>query len=67
MSLASDAMANVRELISGSDVPPAVRLRASLAILQAADALTIEDIGPMTAEGVQANIEHKRFIDSLGG
>jgi hypothetical protein len=30
-------MANLRELISGSDVPPAVRLRGSLAILQAAD------------------------------
>jgi hypothetical protein len=67
MSLASDAMANLRELISGSDVPPAVRLRASLAILQAADALTVEEIGPTSAEGVQAKIEHIRFIESLGG
>jgi hypothetical protein len=40
--------------------------RASLAILEAADALTVEEIGPTSAEGVQANIEHKRFIDSLG-
>jgi hypothetical protein len=67
LSLASDAMATLRELVSGSDVPPSVRLRASLAILEAADALKVEDIGPTTAEAVQANIEHKRFIESLGG
>jgi len=66
MSLASDAMANLRELISGPDVPPAVRLRACLAILQAADALTVEEIGPTSAEGVQAKRTHKRFFESLG-
>ena len=66
LSLASNAMATLRELVSGPDVPPSVRLRASLAILEAADALKTEEIGPTTAEGVQANIEHKRFIDSLG-
>jgi hypothetical protein len=65
-SLASDAMATLRELVSGPDVPPSVRLRASLAILEASDALTIEEIGPTTAEAVQAKIDHKRFIDSLG-
>ena len=67
LALASDAMATLRELVSGPDVPPSVRLRASLAILEAADALTVGEIGPTLAEGVQANIEHKRFIDSLGG
>ena len=41
--------------------------RASLAILEAADALKTEEIGPTTPEGVQAKIEHKRFIESLGG
>ena len=66
-SLASDAMATLRELVSGPDVPPSVRLRASLAILQAADALKVEEIGPTSAEGVQAELEHKRFIESLGG
>jgi hypothetical protein len=66
LSLASDAMATLRELVSGPDVPPSVRLRASLAILEAADALTVGEIGPTSAEGVHANIEHKRFIDSLG-
>jgi hypothetical protein len=66
LSLASEAMATLRGLVSGSDVPPSVRLRASLAILEAADALKTEEIGPTTAEGVRAKIENKRFIDSLG-
>ena len=66
-SLASDAMATLRELVSGPDVPPSVRLRASLAILQASDAMKIEQIGPMSAEGVGAGLDHKRFIESLGG
>jgi hypothetical protein len=63
----SDAMKTLRELVTGSDVPPSVRLRASLAILQAADALTVEEIGPTTAESVRAKIEHDAFIESLGG
>lgn len=66
-SLASDAMATLRELVSGPDVPPSVRLRASLAILQAADAMNVEQIGPMSADGVEAGLDHKRFIESLGG
>jgi hypothetical protein len=66
-SLASDAMATLRELVSGPDVPPSVRLRASLAILQAADAMKVEQIGPTSAEGVGAGLDHKRFIESLGG
>jgi hypothetical protein len=67
LSLASDAMANLRELITGSDVPPALRLRASLAILQAADAIKAEVIGSTTAEGVEAGLNHKRLIEFLGG
>ncbi len=66
-SLASDAMATLRELVSGPDVAPAVRLRASLAILQAADALNVEQIGPTSAEGVETELEDKRFLESLGG
>jgi hypothetical protein len=41
-ALASEAVATLRELVCGPDVPPAVRLRASLAILQAADAIAAE-------------------------
>ena len=44
-SLAYNAMATLRELVSGPDVPPSVRLRASLAIIQAADALTSKQSG----------------------
>ena len=67
LSLASDAMATLRELVSGPDVPQSVRLRASLAILEAADALKTEEIGPTTADDVQAKIEHDAFIEWLGG
>jgi hypothetical protein len=42
-------------------------LRACLAILQAADAITAEEIGPTSVEGVRAKIEHDEFIESLGG
>jgi hypothetical protein len=53
LSLASNAMASLRELVSGPDVPPSVRLRASLAILDAANALKAEELGPTSAEGVR--------------
>ena len=46
-------------------MPRLVRLRASLAILDAADALKGEEVGPTSAEAAEAKIEHKRFIDSL--
>jgi hypothetical protein len=59
-------MATLRELVSGPDVPPSVRLRASLAILDAANALKAEEPGPTSAEAVQAKMDHQRFIDSLG-
>jgi hypothetical protein len=60
-------MATLRELVSGPDVPPAVRLRASLAILQAADVMTAETIGPTSARGAQASMDHRALLDSLGG
>jgi hypothetical protein len=55
-----------RELVSGPDVPPSVLHRTSPAILDAANALRAEELGPTSAEGVQAMIEHKWFVDSLG-
>jgi hypothetical protein len=66
-SLASEALATLREMVSNPDVPPGVRLRACLAILQAADAIASEEIGPTSAEGVRAKIEHDEFLESLGG
>jgi hypothetical protein len=66
-SLASQAVATLREMVSNPDMPPGVRLRACLAILQAADAITAEETGPTSAEGVRAKIEHDEFIESLGG
>jgi hypothetical protein len=29
--------------------------------------MKIEEIGPMSADGVEAGLDHKRFIESLGG
>jgi hypothetical protein len=66
LSMASDAVATLRELASGPDVPPAVRLRASLAILQAADALNAETIGPTSAEAVQSERRRSEWENFLG-
>ncbi len=66
LSMASDAMATLRELVSGPDVPPAVRLRACLAILQTADALNVEEIGPTSAEDVQAERNRSQWANILG-
>ena len=45
-------MATLRDLISGTDVPPAVRLRACLAILDAANTMKPEAIGSTSAENI---------------
>jgi hypothetical protein len=66
-SLAFDAMATLRELVSGPVVPPAVRLRASLAILQASDALNAHEFGPTSTDGVEAKTARERLFESLGG
>ncbi len=66
-SLASDAMATMRELVTSPGIAPTVRLRVSLAILQSVGVLKADEIGPRTAEGVQAKIAHDQFIESLGG
>jgi hypothetical protein len=59
-------MATLGELVSGPEVPPSVRLRTSLAILDVANALKAEELGPTSAEAVQAKMDHQRFLDSLG-
>jgi hypothetical protein len=59
-------MATLRDLVRPG-VAASVRLRASLAILQAVSALKADDVGPTSAEGVRAEMEDKRFLDSLGG
>jgi hypothetical protein len=56
----------IRELISGGDVPPAVRLKACCVILTAAEALRAEPIGPTSAEGVRARLRDRDLLESLG-
>jgi hypothetical protein len=65
-SLASEAVKTLRKLVRGVDVPPAVRLRACLAILEAADAMKPETIGPTWVGGVEASRSHRSLIESLG-
>lgn len=65
-ALASDAVAVLRELLSGPEVPPAVRLNAALAVLRAASALNVDSIGPTSARGVQAVLDRAQFLESLG-
>jgi hypothetical protein len=62
-----DSVSAPLETVFTTGVAPAVRLRACLALLQAADAMNVEEIGPTSAEGVPAGLDHKRFIESLGG
>src|SRR3954468_15415535 len=57
LTLTTRAVKTLRQLVSGPDVPPAVRLRASLAILQAADAMKAETIGSTSARGVKASMD----------
>jgi hypothetical protein len=57
-SLAFDAMAALRDLVSRPSVAASVRLRASLANLKAADAMNVEQIAPMSEEGVEAGLDH---------
>jgi hypothetical protein len=66
-SMASDAMATLQGLISGPDVPPSVRLWASLAILDAANAMKPETIGSASARGVKAVLDHRALLESIGG
>jgi len=66
-SLTTEAVKTLRKLVRGADVPPAVRLRACLAILDAADAMEPEMIGPTWVGGVEASRGHRDLIESLGG
>jgi hypothetical protein len=65
-SLAFDAMATLRDLFSRPGVAASVRLPASLAILQAVNALKADDVGPTTVEGVRASMTRERLFDALG-
>jgi hypothetical protein len=38
-----------------------------LAILEAVNAMKTETIGSMSVEGVQASMEHRALLESLGG
>jgi hypothetical protein len=65
-SLVSQAMATLRELVSGPDIPPAVRLRACMMVLQAAkDSFEPDTVGPTTAAGVEEAERRQEFYAAL--
>ena len=60
--LAGVAMSTVREMLTGPDVPPGVRLRAAIAVLQSVGTLEPEEIG----ETDPAAIREKRQFNLAG-
>jgi hypothetical protein len=67
LSLTTQAVKTLRQLFSDSTVAPSVRLRAFLAILDAADAMKVETIGLTSARGVKSSMDHRALKESLGG
>jgi hypothetical protein len=67
LSLASDSVGVIREMIRSDDVPPAVRLKACCIILAAADALKPIPIGSTRADGIRRQLSHRELLESLGG
>jgi hypothetical protein len=65
-SLAADAVATLRALVTGPEVPPAVRLRAALTVLGTVGAMAEETIGPTTTVGVRAEQSRRHLLESLG-
>ena len=60
--LADTAVSTVREMLTGSDVPAGVRLKAALAVLQGIGTLEPEEIG----ETDPAAIEEEMMFDPSG-
>jgi hypothetical protein len=63
--LADDAFATLRGLISGPHVPPAVRLKAAMAVLETANAMRGETIGSTSAAEIQADLMNREPYASL--
>ena len=61
--LAEVAMSTVRAMLTGPDVPPAVRLRAAIAVLQSVGTLEPEEIGETDPAAIR---ERRQFnLDGL--
>ncbi|WP_169973119.1 hypothetical protein [Tautonia rosea] len=64
--LASEAMASLRELVSDPNTPPAIRLRASLAVLQASEATKAETIGPTDPAAIRSEWNQRDLLSRIG-
>jgi hypothetical protein len=65
-ALATEAVAALRELVASPDTPPALRLRAALAILGASDAMKPETVGSTSPEVVRNGLDRERVLEGLG-
>jgi len=61
-----DAIRTVRELVTGTDLPPAIRLKAAMFVLHKAGLLEPEEIGPTTPESVRAKWAEAEIDERLG-
>lgn len=66
-SLTTRAVKTLRQLVSDPSVPPAVQLRASLAILDAANAMEPEKVGSPSAVEIELSWSHRNELESLLG
>jgi hypothetical protein len=60
-SAAGTAVETVEELMEGANVHPAIRLRAALAVLEAAGGLEPERIGPTRVDEIQAEFRRAQL------
>ncbi len=59
--LADAALSTVRDMLTGTDVPAGVRLKAALAVLQSAGTLEPEPIGKVDPQKIESDI----FMEQL--
>lgn len=63
--LADTAVSTVREMLTGTDVPPGVRLKAALAVLQATGTLEPQDSGTTDPEDIERDQRRQSLLNSL--
>jgi AcrR family transcriptional regulator len=63
--LADTAVSTVREMLTGTDVPAGVRLKAALAVLQGVGAQDPEPIGGVDPAKIESELQRQSFIDGM--
>jgi hypothetical protein len=63
--LADAAVSTVREMLTGTDVPAGVRLKAALAVLQATGTLESADIGETDPDEIERDQKQQSLLNAL--